>query len=140
MATINLRDFYPWYTHDEFVEVSDVVAAELLADIRYEKTYKQRVKRNKAYYSLDAGDGIESEAVCAELSPHQVYELKLRFCHLCMALNSLPETQGRRIDAHYILRVSVTDIARAEGVDESAVRAAIKRGLRDMKKYLKNFS
>ncbi len=139
MATINLRNFYPWYTHDEFMEVSDTVAAELLAGIRYEKTYKQRVKRNKAYYSLDAGDGIESEATYAELSAHQVYELKLRFCRLCMALNSLPETQGRRVEAHYILGISITDIARAEGVDKSAVRTAIKRGLRDMKKYLKNF-
>ena len=35
-TTINLREFYPWYTHDEFVEVSDEVAAELRADKRYE--------------------------------------------------------------------------------------------------------
>ncbi len=34
MVTINLRDFYPWYTHDEFVEVLDEVADELLADKR----------------------------------------------------------------------------------------------------------
>ena len=137
MTTINLRDFYPWYTNDELIEVPDAVAEELLADIRYEKAHKRRTYRNKAQYTLNAGDGIESEAVYAELSPHQVYELKLRFCRLCMALNSLPEAQGRRIEAHYILRMSVTEIARAEGVDESAVRAAIKRGLRDMKKYLR---
>ena len=31
MATINLRDFYPWYQHNEFVDVPDVIAAELMA-------------------------------------------------------------------------------------------------------------
>jgi len=138
MTTINLREFYPWYTHDEFIEVSDAVAEELLADKRYHKAHTRRVKRNKAQYSLDAGDGIENEAVYRELSPHQVYELKLKFCRLCMALNSLPEKQGRRIDTHYLCGVSKSDIARAEGIGESAVRDAIERDLRSMKKYLKN--
>ena len=32
MTTINLKDFYAWYTHDEYIEVSDEVAAELKAD------------------------------------------------------------------------------------------------------------
>jgi len=27
MTTINLKDFYAWYTHDEYIEVSDEVAA-----------------------------------------------------------------------------------------------------------------
>jgi len=138
MTTINLREFYPWYTHDEFVEISDAAAEELFADNRYRKSHPRRVKRNKAQYSLDAGDGIESAAVYRDLSPHQVYELKLRYCQLCMALNSLPEKQGRRIDAHYLCGVSKADIARAEGVRESAVRDAIERGLQNMKKYLKN--
>ena len=30
MTTINLKDFYAWYTHDEYIEVSDEVAAELM--------------------------------------------------------------------------------------------------------------
>ena len=29
MTTINLKDFYPWYTHDEYIEVSEEVADEL---------------------------------------------------------------------------------------------------------------
>ncbi len=35
MMTINLKDFYAWYTHDEYIEVSDEVAAELKADKLY---------------------------------------------------------------------------------------------------------
>ena len=68
MATINLRDFYPWYTHDEFVEVPDIIAEELFADRRYQKSHRQRIKRNKAYYSLDAGDGIENSALHMDMT------------------------------------------------------------------------
>lgn len=136
MTTINLRDFYDWYTQDEFVEVPDEVAEELLADKRYQKSHWQRVKRNKAFYSLDVGDGIENAACFAELSPHEIMERRLQWCRLCRALNSLPETQGRRIEAHYILGKSKADIARDEGVAEKCVRRSIERGLRSMKKYM----
>ena len=139
MATINLRDFYPWYTHDEFVEVPNEIADELFADKRYEKAHRRRVYRNKAQYSLDAGDGIESEACFASLSPHEIYERRLMICRLCNALNSLPETQGRRIEAHFILGMSKADIARAEGVSEKNVRQSIERGLRSMRQYLNKY-
>ena len=39
MTTINLKDFYSWHTHDEYIEVSDEVAAELRADKLYEAAY-----------------------------------------------------------------------------------------------------
>ena len=29
MTTINLREFYPWYISDEFIEVTEEVAEEL---------------------------------------------------------------------------------------------------------------
>ena len=45
-TTINLRDYYPWYTHDEFIEVSDEVAAELRADKMYEKHHNTGVLRS----------------------------------------------------------------------------------------------
>ena len=48
MTTINLKDFYAWYTHDEYIEVSDEVAAELKADKLYEASYQRRTTRNKA--------------------------------------------------------------------------------------------
>lgn len=140
MPTINLKDYYPWYTTDEYIEVSDEVAAELLADKRYERAYQRRVYYNKAQYSLDAGDGIENAAIPSGLSLDAIMEYKVTICELCRALNSLPDVQGRRIDAHYILGKSYKQIAKEEGVDESAVRASVKRGLQSMKKYLKNIS
>ena len=59
MTTINLKDFYSWHTHDEYIEVPDEVAAELRADKLYEAAYQRRIIRNKAQYSLDCDDGIE---------------------------------------------------------------------------------
>ncbi len=50
MTTINLKDFYAWYTHDEYIEVSDEVAAELKADKLYEAAHQRRTTRNKAQY------------------------------------------------------------------------------------------
>jgi len=140
MATINLRDFYYWYTQDKFVEVSDEVAAELFADKRYEKVHKQRIRRNMAIYSLDMEDGIEASAISySNDSPDFVLELKERHCRLCCALNSLPEIQGRRIEAHFFLGMSRKELAKSEGVSESSVNESIDRGLRAMKIFLRNF-
>ncbi|MPM28746.1 hypothetical protein SDC9_75274 [bioreactor metagenome] len=136
MPTINLKDFYPWHTTNEYIEVSEEVAAELLADNRYEKAYQRRVFYNKAQYSLDAGDGIENAALPSGLSMDEMIEYGLTICELCRALNSLPDAQGRRIDAHYILGKSYKQIANEEGVDESAVRASVRRGLQAMRRYL----
>ena len=90
MTTINLKDFYPWYTHDEYIEVSDEVAAALKADKLYEAAYQRKVMRNKAQYSLDCDDGIEYSACQHELSPQELLERKELFFHLWNALNSLP--------------------------------------------------
>ena len=140
MATINLRKFYPWYTHDEFVEVPDVIAGELFADRRYEKIHDQRMRRNKVYYSLDAESSIESAAVVHTTdNPEAVFDMMERHCRLCRALNSLPEVQGRRVEAHYLFGKSRKEIAADEGVSDSSVNESIDRGLRAMKKYLRNF-
>lgn len=97
MPTINLKDFYPWYTTDEYIEVSTEVAAELFADKRYEKSYRRRVYYNKAQYSLDAGDAIENAAIPSGLTMDAILEYGLTICELCRALNSLPDVQGRRV-------------------------------------------
>ena len=139
MTTINLKDFYPWYTHDEYIWVSDEVAAELLESRRHEAAHAERVRYNKAYYSLDCDDGIEYSACLHEPSPQELMDRKELFFRLWNALNSLPEIQGRRVDAHLILGKSYRQIAREEGVDKSAVRHSVKSGKAAMRKYLKKF-
>ena len=61
------------------------------------------------------------------------------FVHLWNALNSLPEVQGVRVEAHLILGKSYRQIAREQGVDKSAVRHSVKSGKAAMRKYLKKF-
>ena len=126
MTTINLKDFYYWYIQDQFIEVSEEVAEALRASVRYEAAYQRRLTRHKAQYSLDCEDGIEYSACLHEPTPQEVLELKERFVRLWNALNSLPEIQGRRIDAHIILGKSIKEIAEAEGVHEESVRQSIK--------------
>ena len=139
MTTINLKDFYSWYTHDEYIEVSDEVAAELRADKLYEAAYQRRVIRNKAQYSLDCDDGIEYSACLSEPTPQELLERMERFYYLWNALNMLPETQGRRVDAHVILGKSYREIALEEHVDKSAVRKSVEAGLQNMRNFLREF-
>ncbi len=136
MIIVNLRDYYSWYIEDYYIEVSDEVAEVLQADGLYEAAYQRRIKRNKSQYSLDREDGIEYSACLSEPTPQERLERMERFERLCRALNSLPEAQGWRIDACIILGKSMTEVAENKGVDESAVRRSIERGLRSMKKYL----
>ena len=133
MAIINLRDYYPFYTSDCFMEVSEEVAEMFKEFDRKEATY-----RHKAYYSLDRDDGLEHEAVFVALSPHELYERKVTMQELHAAIANLPDKQAKRIYAHFILGMTKQDIARAEGVHEKVVRVAIERGLRRLEKILKN--
>ena len=134
MTTINLKDFYYWYLQDQLIEVSDEVAEELRASVRREGAYQRRLSRHKAQYSLDCDDGIEYSACLHEPTPQELLERVELFIRLWNALNSLPETQGRRIDAHIILGKSIQEIAEAEGVHEESIRQSIQRGLNRMKK------
>ena len=139
MTTINLRDFYYWYSQDKFIEVSDEVFAELLADKRYHKSHEQRMRRNKSQYSLDVGDGIETAAIYREPTPPELVERMEQFWLLCCALNSLPEIQGRRVEARYILGMKVREIAEAEGVSASSASQTIRNGIKAMRNYLQKF-
>ena len=139
MTTINLKEFFYWYKADVFIEVTEEVADELRADKRYESTHQRRMKRNKANYSLDAEDGIENAACEFEPSPAACLELMDQYRRLCCTLNSLPDVQGRRVYAHYLLGCSQTEIAADEGVSVNAVSISIERGLATMKKLWEKF-
>lgn len=137
MTIINLRDYYPFYTCDCFIDVSKEVADLLKQEKAHEATYQRRVRRYKAYYSLDMDDGIENSVLFTVQTPEELYERKLTMEQLYTALNHLPEKQRRRVDASFFMGMSQTEIAKAEGVDKSSVSESIERGLRSMEKFLK---
>ena len=137
MKRINLRDYYPFYHSDFFVEVTDEIVEQLEQFNRKEHADFERRRVHRAYYSLDAGDGIERDIILLVLSPQEIYERKLSNQELYAAINSLPEKQAKRIYAHFFLDMSKAQIARIEGVDPSSVKESIERGLKRMEKFLK---
>ena len=139
MTTINLRELYPWYTEDTFIEVSDEVAAFLEEDKRLQINYAQYIRDNKAFYSLDAGDGIEAEALNLPEQPDEALERMELERLLKEALAQLTETQRRRLLVSVLNDESNQRIAALVSVDESAVRRSIQRGLAALKKLLNKF-
>lgn len=140
MTTINLREHYPFYTEDTFVEVSDEIAAFFVEDKRRQTNYAQYIRDHKAFYSLDRGDGIETAALHKPEQPDETVLKAETEQALEKALASLSEVQRRRIIAHFFNGKSKTAIAIAEGVNESVVRRTITRGLAKMKEAMKKFS
>ena len=137
MTTINLRELYPWYTGDAFIEVSDEVAAFLEEDKRLQINYAQYIRDNRAFYSLDAGDGIEADALNLPEQPDEALERMELERLLKEALAQLTPSQRRRLFASVLNDESNQRIAKRESVDESAVRRSIQRGLAALKKILK---
>lgn len=138
MAKINLRDYYPFYNTDLFIDIPDEVAVALAEAERLERNYIRRMFWNKAQFSLNADDGIEHEAVFVSLPPCEIYERKITLEQLYAAIASLPDKQGKRVYAHYILGISNSEIARAEGVDDRNIRKSINKALKGMEIFLKN--
>lgn len=82
--------------------------------------------------------GSEYSACVHEPSPQELVELAWSVSITCgTPSTSLPEIQGRRVDAHLILGKTYREIAREEGTDKSVVCRSVLRGLETMKKYLR---
>ena len=138
MKRINLRDYYPFYTSDCFVEVSDEVAAVLRSCNLCEAAYRMRTYRHRAFYSLDRNDGIQRDILFRDMLPDELCEHRVTLERLYAALASLPDKQAKRIYAHYILGINQAEIARAEGVTPRNIRKSISKGLQNMKIFLEN--
>jgi len=140
MIRINLRDYYPFYKFDFFIEVTEEIAELFKQFNRKEHADFERRRVHKAYYSLDAGDGIEKNIILLVLSPDEIYERKLSNQELYAAISSLPEKQAKRIYAYFFLDMSKAEIARIEGVNKATITHSIEKALKSIEKFLKNFS
>jgi len=137
---INLRDFYPFYSSDYFIDVPEEIVHLFNMLAKKEHAEYERRRSHKAFYSLDLSSGIESNIVFVVLSPEEIYERKLDIQQLYSAICSLPEKQARRIYAHFFLRMSKAAIARAEGVNRKTVYESIDGGLKNISIFLEKFS
>lgn len=133
---VNLRDYYPFYTKDVFVEVDDRIATQMIAWESKETASKRQVYRYHAQYSLDRRDGIEAAILHRGNSPDELYEMRSTYEQLHRAFALLPEMQAKRIKAYYFDRKTVSDIARAEGTGHAAIVKSMQRGMRTLRHIL----
>ena len=136
MKEINLRDYYPFYTQDAIVEVPDEVA-DLLREYKLsEAAHFLRTYRHKAYFSLDYDKNVEHDALVIVLAPEDILVQEEEHARLYRAIALLPEKQRNRICSHYLLGMSLSEIAKSEHSAVSSVHEGIQRGLRRLKKIL----
>lgn len=138
MTKINLRDYYQFYKYDFFIEVSEELTELFGLFERKDHADFERRRIHKAYYSLDADDGIGRDIVLLVLSPQEIYERKVDNQELYAAINSLPEKQAKRIYAHFFLGMSITQIAQIEGVNKCQISRSIKKSVKNIEKFIKN--
>ena len=136
MITINLKDFYPWYGTDEFIEVPEEVVLEMLADKRYEAAYTKKIKRHKVLSFSDYGDKTQEWCNQAAPDPQRMAEIQELLEQFLGILEALPEIQSRRIRAHIILDMTLSEIALQEEVSIATVQRAIQRGIKKIQKFL----
>lgn len=137
MVKINLRDFYPYYQQDSFIEVTNELAELIHRLDKAEAAYHKRVVRHKAYFSLDREDSIERDILFVSLSPEEIYERKVTREQLHAAIATLSDKQAKRIYAYSFLNMSKAMIAKAEGVSKESVGESIRRGLKNIERFLK---
>ena len=137
MKKIRLKDEYPWFSGDEYIEVTDEIAEVFAEFARSEKNFSEKVRYHRAFYSLDADNGIEKSILFVSASPQELYERKVTQEELYRAINQLPEKQARRIYAHFFQDMTMTQIGKIEGVSKMAVSKSIESGLRKIEEILK---
>ena len=127
MKTINLRWMYPYYRHDEFVDVTDEVWAAMYQAKREMENYERRKVYHRAYYSLDAYSWLENYALEHSRSPEDILlereEMTTRLyliAALPVALAHATPTQARRVHAYYIAGIKQPEISRREGILENS--------------------
>lgn len=81
-----------------------------------------------------------SRVMVLVLTPADIFEQKEENARLYEALASLPEKQRNRITSHFLLGMSLSDIAKSEGTGVSSVHEGIQRGLRRLKKILEKMN
>lgn len=139
MVKINLRDLYPCYQQDCFIEVTNELVELIHRLDKAEAAYRKRIVRHRAYFSLDRADGIERDILFVSLSPEEIYERKVTREQLCAAIATLSDKQAKRIYAYFFLNMSKAMIAKAEGVSKESVGESIRRGLWKIERFLKKF-
>ena len=117
------------YALRQLPTISIEVAAFLEEDKWLQINYAQYICDNRAFYSLDADDGIEAGAL-------ERMELERL---LKEALAQLTPSQRRRVLEYIVGGLSQLQIAARENTTQPAVHHSVRKGLSHLKRILKNF-
>ncbi|MEG0494336.1 MAG: sigma factor-like helix-turn-helix DNA-binding protein [Clostridia bacterium] len=134
---MNLRDFYPFYREDTYIDVPEELALQFEQWKRNEQSFERKRRRYCANYSLDCGNVLEREIIFVADSFEEHYERKLTHQQLYVALSLLPDKQAKRISAYYLMGMSKAAIARAENTTVNGVKESIARGLANLQKIFR---
>ena len=137
MKRINLKDYYPHYVEDFYIEVPDELAELLRFYNSKEATYERKLRYHHACVSLDQHQGFEQDIIYVSLSPEEIYERKVTREQLRAAMETLTDKQAKRIYAHFFLGLSKSEIARTEGIGREAICESINQGLGKVERFLK---
>ena len=137
MKQVNLRELYPdAYEDDEYVDVSDEVYETLCEFERKDEAFDRRKHRNKAIYSLDAGDGIENDATSPPQTPEEIFMQRELNKELLSLIKSLPRKQAERIYGCFYLGLSATQIAMQENKHPRRVSESIQKGIKKLRERI----
>ncbi len=95
-----------------------------------------RAKYHKATSSLDRLNGFEKDVINKPKTPEDIVIENETKHDVNEALKKLTKVQHRRVVLYYWENMSCTDIAKLEGVDESAVRHSIEQAHNKLEKLL----
>jgi RNA polymerase sigma-70 factor (ECF subfamily) len=136
---VNLKDIYPFVNNNQIIEIDEAVYDVFKEYERQEKNYREKVRRNRAFYSLDRNDGIENSVVIYVRTPQEEFEIEELTRTLMKGINKLPVKQARRIYMFYFMDMSMRQIAKIEGVHRSRISASILLGLKNMRKSIEKY-
>jgi len=135
---IDLDKGYEAYDGESQISLSDEVYDFIISENKATHASNQKILYHKANYSLDACDCIERKALARPLQPDEICELKETYINLYAALDTLPESQRRRVWAHHGEGINKAELARMENVDESAIRRSIEKAIKALRKFYEN--
>lgn len=136
MKKISLGKYYYFVKNDIQIEIDDDIFEIIELYRRKEHAYRERIRRNKAYYSLDCNDGIELSAIKKTKTPEVIFFENEIKSILYSAIEKLPKIQAERIILYYFQEMSYEEIAKLQNVHRTAVSKSIAIGLKNLKNIL----
>ena len=133
MTTINLKDFYYWYTQDQFTLIQYLKTAPVLEQEAHEKAWLFRVAGNLSKNRIAYNKVRSTDELKESLAAEQREDLSF----VWEAVKDLPVKYREVIHLFYYEGLSTVEIAAILEQKESTVRSHLMRGREKLRTILK---